>query len=74
LFLEEITGKTNYSMKECKQKQKKRHRYKIGTWNVRTLNKGGKLENLKGESKECGVSSRCLRSAVERQSEIRSDN
>ena len=32
--------------KECKE-QKEHHSYKIGIWNVRTLNQGGKLENLK---------------------------
>jgi hypothetical protein len=33
-----------------KQKtQKEHHSFKIGTWNVRTLNQGEKLENLKKE-------------------------
>ena len=32
----------------CKE-QKEHHSYKIGTWNVRTLKQGGKLENLKTE-------------------------
>jgi exonuclease III len=31
-----------------KQKTQKEHQsFRIGTWNVRTLNQGGKLENLK---------------------------
>jgi hypothetical protein len=30
--------------------------YSIGTWNVRTLNQGGKLENLKKETEKNGVS------------------
>jgi exonuclease III len=30
--------------------------YSIGTWNVRTLNQGGKLENLKKEMEKNGVS------------------
>jgi hypothetical protein len=31
------------------------HQYSIGTWNVRTLNQGGKLENLKKEMEKNGV-------------------
>jgi hypothetical protein len=31
------------------RKENEQHSYKIGTWNVRTLNRGGKLENLKIE-------------------------
>jgi len=41
--------------KECEE-QKERHSYKIGTWNVRTLNRGGKLENLKTEMQKYDVS------------------
>jgi hypothetical protein len=37
--------------KECKE-QKEHHSYRIGTWNVRTLNQGGKLENLKKEMRK----------------------
>jgi hypothetical protein len=36
VFLEEISCKS-YDKKECKE-QKEHHSYKIGTWNVRTLN------------------------------------
>jgi hypothetical protein len=36
--------------------QKEHHSYKIGTWNVRTLNQGGKLENLKKEMQKNAVS------------------
>jgi exonuclease III len=32
------------------------HSYKIGTWNVRTLNRGSKLENLKKEIQQNEVS------------------
>ena len=32
------------------------HSYKIGTWNVRTLNQGGKSENLKTEMQKNAVS------------------
>jgi hypothetical protein len=40
-----------------KQKtQKEYHSFKIGTWNVRTLNQGGKLENLKKEMQKNVVS------------------
>jgi hypothetical protein len=31
------------------REKKEQHNYKIGTWNVRTLNRGGKLNNLKRE-------------------------
>ena len=44
-----------YDKKECEE-QKERHSYKIGTWNVRTLNQGGKLENLKTEMQKNDVS------------------
>ena len=42
---------SRYKRKECKG-QKGHHSYKIGTWNVRTLKQGGKLENLKMETQE----------------------
>jgi exonuclease III len=35
--------------KDYRERKKERHSYIIGTWNVRTLNRGGKLENLKKE-------------------------
>jgi len=41
--------------KECKE-QKKNHSYKIGTWDLRTLNQGSKLENLKTEMQKIEVS------------------
>ena len=48
MFLGEMSCR-RYDNKKCKE-QKEHHSYKIGTWNVRTLNQGGKLENLKTES------------------------
>ena len=53
VFLEEMSCR-RYD-KECEE-QKERHIYKIGTWNVRTLNQGGKLENLKTEMQKNDVS------------------
>ena len=47
MFLEEMSCR-RYKKKECKE-QKEYHSYKIGTWDIRTLNQGGKLENLKTE-------------------------
>ena len=44
-----------YDKKKCKE-QKEHNSYKIGTWNVRTLNQGGKLENLKTEMQKNEVS------------------
>ena len=52
MFLGEISSSKNYS----KNEKKEQHSYKIGTWNVRTLNRGGKLENLKQEMKKNEVS------------------
>jgi len=46
VFLGEMSSSKNYSKNE---KKKEQHSYKIGTWNIRTLNRGGKLENLKLE-------------------------
>ena len=46
VFLGEISSSKKYSKNE---KKKEQHSYKIGTWNVRTLNGGGKLEDLKQE-------------------------
>jgi len=48
-FLGEISSSKNYSKNE---KMKEQHSYKTGTWNVRTLNRGGKLENLKQETQK----------------------
>jgi hypothetical protein len=54
VFLEELSCR-RYDKKKCKE-QKEHHSYKIGTWNVRTLNQGGKLENLKTEMQKNEVS------------------
>jgi hypothetical protein len=50
VFLEETPRGKSYSedYKQKQKKQKEHHSFKIGTWNVRTLNQGEKLENLKG--------------------------
>jgi len=53
MFVEEMSCK-RYDKKECKE-QKEHHSYKIGTWNIRTLKQGGKLENLKTDMRECEV-------------------
>jgi hypothetical protein len=55
VFLEEMSCKS-YDKKECKEQFKEHRSYKIGTWNVRTLNQGGKLENLKKEMQKNEVS------------------
>jgi len=45
VFLGEISSsRSHYSKKDYKGKKNEQHSYKIGTWNVRTLNRGGKLE------------------------------
>jgi hypothetical protein len=49
--LEETSRSTHY-----RKTGKDPHQYRIGTWNVRTLNQGGKLENLKEEMEKNGVS------------------
>jgi hypothetical protein len=52
-------GETPRSYKDYREKQKtqkEQHSYKIGTWNVRTFNQGGKLENLKKEMQKNAVS------------------
>ncbi|PNF36725.1 hypothetical protein B7P43_G12355 [Cryptotermes secundus] len=54
VFLEEMSCR-RYNKKKCED-QKKQHGYKIGTWNVRTLNQAGKLENLKTEMQKNEVS------------------
>jgi hypothetical protein len=57
VFLGEISSnRSHYNNKDYKGKKKEQHSYKIGTWNVRTLNRGGKLENLKSEMQENEVS------------------
>ncbi|PNF21361.1 hypothetical protein B7P43_G17038 [Cryptotermes secundus] len=54
MFLEEMSCRC-YNKKKCED-QKEHHGYKIGTWNVRTLNQAGKLENLKTEMQKNKVS------------------
>jgi len=49
VLLGEISSSRRYSKKDYKEKKKEQHSYKIWTWNVRTLKRGGKLENLKKE-------------------------
>jgi hypothetical protein len=57
VFLGEISSsRSHYSKKNYKGKKNEQHSYKIGTWNVRTLNRGGKLENLKKEMQKNKVS------------------
>lgn len=46
MFLKETPNKKISSKKDYKQKQNEHLSYENGTWNVRTLNQGGKLENL----------------------------
>jgi hypothetical protein len=53
VFLEEMSCR-RYN-KECKE-QKGTAQQKIGIWNVRTLNQGGKLENFKTEMQKNEVS------------------
>jgi hypothetical protein len=45
-----------YSKEDYEEKKKEQYSYKTGTWNVRTLNRGGKLENLKKEMQKNEVS------------------
>jgi len=56
VFLWEISCSRHYSKKDYKKKKKENHSYKIGTWSVRTLNRGGKLENLEKEMQNNEVS------------------
>jgi hypothetical protein len=60
VFLEEVPRRMSYSKKNYKQKQKKEHRYKAGTWNVctPTLKHALQLENLK--KKKNAVSFLCV--------------
>jgi hypothetical protein len=58
VFVEE-TPRSRSNSEDHKHKQKKQkenHSFKIGTWNVRTLNQKGKLENLKKEMQKNAVS------------------
>jgi nitrogen regulatory protein PII len=54
VFLGE-TPRGNKDYRQKQKKQKEHHSYKIGTWNVRTLNQGDKLENLKKEMQKNAV-------------------
>src|SRR5215469_2885576 len=54
VFLGEMSCR-QYDKQKCKE-QREHYRYKIATWNVRTLNRGGKLENLKAEMQKNDVS------------------
>jgi hypothetical protein len=47
VFLGEISSSRSYSKKDYNANKKEQHSYTIGTWSVRTLNRGGKLENFK---------------------------
>lgn len=75
MFLKETPRKKIYSKKDYKQKQNEHHSYENRTWNVRTLNQGGKLENLQQEIQKNTVSVLGV-SEVRRQeqSEMRSDD
>jgi len=61
VFLGEISSSgSHFYRKDYKGKKNEEHSYKIETWNVKTLNRGGKLENLKKRNaEERGVYSRC---------------
>jgi len=48
VFVEEISGSRRYS-KDYQKKKKTQLSHKTGAWNVRTMHRGGKLENLKRE-------------------------
>ena len=56
VFLGETPSSRRYSKKDFKEKKKDQHSYKIGTWNVRTLNLRGQLENLNKEMQKNEVS------------------
>jgi len=56
VFLGEISSSRCYSKKDYKEKKKEHHSYKTGMWNVRILNRGGKMENLKKEMQKNEVS------------------
>jgi hypothetical protein len=50
------SSRSHYSKKDYKGKKSEQHSHKVGTWNVRTLNGGGKLENLIKEMQKNEVS------------------
>jgi hypothetical protein len=51
------SSRSHYSKKDYKGKKNEQHSYKIGTWNVKTLKRGGKFEKENAEKQ--GVYSRC---------------
>jgi hypothetical protein len=57
VFLGEVSSsRSHFYRKDYKAKKNEEHSYKIGTWNVRTLNRGGKLENVKKEMQKNALS------------------
>jgi hypothetical protein len=57
VFIGEISSsRSHYNKTDYKGKKNEQHSYKFGTWNVRTLNRGGKLENLNKEIQKNEVS------------------
>ena len=57
MFLGEISSsKSHFYKKDYKGEKNEQHSYKIGTWDVRTLNRGSKLENMKKEMQKNAVS------------------
>jgi exonuclease III len=55
VFLEETPRGRSYS-EDHKHKQKEHHSFKVGPWNARSLNQGGKFENLKKEMQKKAMS------------------
>jgi hypothetical protein len=56
VFLGEISCNMHFRKKDYRERKKEHHSYIIGMWNVRTLNRGGKLENMKKERQKNKVS------------------
>ena len=50
------SSRFHFYKKDYKGKKNEQHSYKTGTLNVRALNRGGKLENLKKEMQKNAVS------------------
>jgi nitrogen regulatory protein PII len=55
-FLGEISCNMHFRKKDYRERKEEYYSYIIGTWNVRTLNRVGKLENLKKEMQKNEVS------------------
>jgi hypothetical protein len=55
VFLERETPRGN-DYRQWQKTQNEHNSFKIGTWNVRTLNQGGKFENLKKDMQKNAVS------------------